>query len=143
MHCMGRDTQLTVNVDDDKANRFAAFMRDNDLDTKARAHRKILEEGLRSSGYPPNYTESSQRWLGLTRGIGSVLGLTALVMLGLSIFLGTVFGRYGLGLAVASIAFYAGAEVADRHGDAIYDWLRDAAKNEAEQWTASGDGGDD
>lgn len=133
---MGR-TQLNARVDDDKANRVAAFKRDQDIEENSEAVRKLLDEGLRNAGYPPNYQESSQQWLELARGMGSVLGLAALVLLGVGIYLGPAFSQYGLQLAVASIAFYAGAEVADRHGDAIYGWLKQAAKNEAEEWKPS------
>lgn len=138
---MGKNT-FSVRIDDDKTNRLGAFKDDNDIDDVSEAHRKLLDEGLRSAGYTPNYTDSSQRWLSLSRGMASVIGLTALVMLGMGVFLGPVFGRYGFGLAVVSIAFFAGSEVADRHGDAIYAWLADAARREKEQWTASGEGGD-
>lgn len=133
--------QLNVRVDDDTASRVSAFKEDNSIDKTADAHRKLLDEGLRSAGYPPNYRESSQRWLSLSRGMASVLGVAALVLLGAGVYI-PVFGQYGLQLAVLSIAFIAGAEIADRHGKAIYDWLTQAAKNEAEEWTASGDGGD-
>lgn len=138
---MGKDT-LSASVDDDTLRRVGEFKDDKGINSKSEAVRKLLDEGLRTAGYPPEYTESSQRWLALTRGMGSVIGLTALALIGISIPIGEPFASYGFQLAVASIAFYAGAEVADRHGEAIYDWLTQAAKNEAEEWTASGDGGE-
>lgn len=137
---MGKDT-LSASVDDDTITRVGAFKDDQGIDTKSEAVRKLLNEGLRSAGYPPNYRESSQRWLSLSRGMTSVLGVAALVLLGVGVYI-PVFSQYGLQLAVLSIAFVAGAEIADRHGDTIYAWLKRAAKNEAKEWTASGDGGD-
>jgi hypothetical protein len=136
---MGKNN-VSTSVDDDTLNRVGDFKNDQGIDSKSAALRKLLNEGLRSAGYPPNYQESSQRWLSLARGMASVLGLTALALLGIGTQL-PVFSDYGLQLAVMSIAFLTGAEIADRHGAAIYDWLTTAAKNEADEWTASGDGG--
>lgn len=138
---MGKDT-LSASVDDDTLRRVGEFKDDKGIDTKSEAVRKLLDEGLRTAGYPPDYSTSTERWLELARGMSSVIGLTALALIGISIPIGEPFASFGFQLAVASIAFYAGAEIADRHGDAIYDWLTQAAKNEAEEWTTSGDGGD-
>jgi len=118
--------------------RLSRYMDDQGTDNRSEAVRAALHEGLASMGYEPSYKTAGDRWLGVVRGVGSVLGLTALILLGAGAFL-PLFSQYGFGLAVASIGFFAGAEISDRHGRAILRYLKRKAVTEKEQWTASGD----
>lgn len=124
----------SIRLDGDLERRFDKFIDENDFNNEGEAHRQALDEGLRSLGYEPGMDTRAGRWLGLTRGIGSVLGVAALILLGIGTFLGPGFSRYGFGLAVASIAFLAGAEIAERHGTAIVQYLEEKAHAEAQQW---------
>lgn len=127
-------------MDDELANRFDRFCESEGIDNQSKGLCKAIDEGLRSMGYQPAYVDRSARWLALARGIGSVFGLAALALFGLGAILSPVFSRYGFGLSVASIAFFAGAEIADRHGPELIRWAKRAARNEAKQWTASESG---
>lgn len=141
MRTMSKNSR-TAHLDDELSERFDAYREQQDFENQSRALCKTIDEGLRTMGYQPAFQDESERWLDLTRGIGSVLGLAALALFGLGTFLGPLMNRFGFGLGVASIAFFAGAEIADRHGPALLAWAREAARKEAKQWTATDDGGE-
>lgn len=125
--------QLSVKLRGELADRWKKYHNDHGGENKASTHRTLLDAGLRANGYTPEVEEGDARWLQLARGIGSVLGVTAIILLAAGTYL-PAFSGPGLGLATASIGFYAGAEIADRHGESIYEWLKGAAKEEAGRW---------
>lgn len=131
-HCMSKK-QLSVKLRGELADRWETYHEDQNADNKASTARTLIDAGLRANGYVPEVEAQDARWLQLARGIGSVLGVTAIILLALGTYLPSFSGP-GLGLATASIGFYAGAEIADRHGERIYDWLKGAAKEEASHW---------
>lgn len=125
--------KLNATINEDLKERLHEYFDDQPDDNNSAAIRRVLDEGLRSMGYEPTYSDGADRWLRLTRGMGSVLGLTALILFGVGSFL-PAYSRFGLGMAAVALAFLVGAEVADRHGEAILSWLKDALKGEASHW---------
>lgn len=117
--------------------RLAEYMDDTGVDNTSKAVCAVVDEGLTAMGYEPSYSEASDRLLSGVRGVASVLGVTALILFGVGVWL-PVYSQYGFGLAVMSIAFFAGAEIAERHGEEIYTWVKRMAAKEADNWTAEG-----
>lgn len=129
-----------VKLDGELDDRYTEYLEEHQQMSQSEAHRRVLDEGLRSMGYTPAYREASERFLALIRGVASVFAIVALILIGVNsvVNVGLQFRLYGFGMAVMSLGAFAAVEVADRHGKAMYDWIKKQLRNEAKQWTGKG-----
>lgn len=124
----------SIRMGDELSERFEEFRSEHQYE-KAEAMRRAIDEGLQSMGYEPSYRNAADKLLYFVRRMASVFGLAALGLLGVGVFTGPVPSRMGFGMAVISIALFAGAEIADAHGARIKSWTMQRVRNEAKQWT--------
>lgn len=137
---MASKDAATVKLGDehDLRDRLQRYRDDHEFENRSAAIRNALDAGLSDLGYEPRYTEPDERLINYSQSIGAVLGVAALILLGIGVFF-PLFGRYGIGLAATALAFHIGAWIAEEHGEDIYRWLRGQLRAEKEQWLSTED----
>jgi len=106
---MGTENRLTATLATDDADHIGNVEDDLDLD-RTEAERRLVREGLVRLGYREDEQHPEDLLVEYARKIGSVLGLSGLIMLGYGIFGFAAFRWIGFGLVMAGFALIAGGE---------------------------------